>query len=253
MTLRLVRDSATIGEAADHELALNVHQQRRCLGMPDEEPTELTFFCHGRISVAHALTAESHCQLLRAGERLRDFTAAYMLVNGPIDCRVLARYKSGEIHRATNGRVTDKEIETRRALFIDVDPQRPKGISATESEKREAHDVARAVYADLARKVGITSLAFGDSGNGFFVLLALEPCAPTPETTARISRLLGLLDQKFSTEHVKIDRSVSNAARLMPAAGTWKRKGEDTLERPHRLTSFSCRGEITRIPLEALA
>lgn len=250
MTLRLVRDPEQWGDAADHELALNVHQQRRFLGMPDDEPTELTSFCQGRINVAHALTAESHCRLLRAAERSREFTAAYQLVNGPLDRRLLARYRSDEIHRAHNGRASDKDIESRRALFIDIDPDRPKGISSTDAEQREAYEVSARIEQWLLGSVPQSAIARGCSGNGYFLLVALEPAAPTPESAQRISAFLELLSRKFGTERVKIDRSVFNAARLMPAGGTWKRKGENTPDRPHRKVTFSCRAEVTRVPLE---
>lgn len=250
--LRLVRESEPIGAPEDHVLALSVHQQRRFLGMPDDEPTELTYFCGGRIHVAHVLGANGHLRLLRDGEGLREFTAAYQLVNGPIDRRLLARYEPDRIHRASNGRVTDRDVEARRAVFLDIDPVRPKGISATEDEKRAAYDVSAEVEAFLAARIGQCAIGRGDSGNGYFLLVAIEPCAPEPETTIRISRLLEVLDRRFGTEQVKIDRAVANAARLMPAAGTWKRKGADTSGRPHRRTSFSCRGDVLRVPLEAL-
>jgi len=250
--LRLVRTPDALGDAADHERALAVHQQRRFLGLPDDEPTELTYFCGGRISVAHALDADAHCRLLREGERLRDFTAAYQLVNGPMDRRLLARYRPDEIHRACNGRASDKDIETRRALFVDIDPDRPKGISSTDDEHREALQVGAELREWLRGYVPEGAVAHGSSGNGCFVLVALEPTPVTTEGTVRIAGFLGLLAKRFGTARIKIDTSVSNAARLMPAGGTWKRKGTDTPERPHRKVTFSCRGDVTRVALEVL-
>ena len=88
---------------------------------------------------------------------------------------------------------------------------------------------------------------------GYFTLIAIEPTAPTSDTTARIARLLTMLHRRFSTDTVKIDISVHNPARLMPAPATWKRKGRSTSERPHRRTSFCCSGNVQRIPLEAIA
>lgn len=251
MMLELVRDPHAIGDPADHELALNVHQQRRFLGMADDEPSELTFFYRKRIHVAHALTAESHCRLLREAQARPGFTAAYQLVNA-MDPVLLARYPSDQIVYADNGRVSDREITLRRALFVDIDPDRPKGISATDAQQREAYAVSAKLEDWIGTFVPRGAIARGCSGNGYFVLVALEPFAPTPETTARISDFLGLLSKKFSTDRVKIDRSVFNAARLMPAGGTMKRKGEDTSERPHRPVTFSCRGGVVRVPLETI-
>lgn len=235
------------------EIEASTARIRRFLGMPDDEPTELTFFYEGRISVAHAMTSADHVRLLSASEVRRGFNGAYQLVNGPIAREVFARYEPNKIHRAWNGRVSDPQIECVRAAFLDCDPIRIKGISATNSEKEAALEVAHKVGAFLAANVGREALGFGDSGNGAFLLVALEPIAPTAETTKRISSLLGLLNRKFGTDRVKIDCSVSNPARLMPAAGTWKRKGWSTPERPHRMTSFSCCKHITRVPLEAIA
>lgn len=225
---------------------------RRFLGMPDDEPTELTFFYQGSVAVAHALTAPDHVRLLREAERRPGFNGAYQLVNGPLNPQVFARYEPNKVHKAWNGRANDKVIQSLRAVFLDCDPERLKGISATDDEKLQARGVAAAVADFLVRKVGSGAVGRGDSGNGFFVLLALQPCPPSSETTAKVSKLLGLLNRKFGRPGVKIDTAVSNPARLMPAAGTWKRKGWSTPERPHRLTSFTCDEVVERVPLEVV-
>lgn len=222
---------------------------RRFLGMEHDEPTELTFFYQGRIHVAQVADGEHHEQLLAEGQRRRDFTAAYMLVNGPINPAIFARYDQNEIVRAWNGRVGDADITRRRALFIDVDPVRPKGISATDGEKCEAYDVSAALEEWLAGIVGQRAIGHGDSGNGYFTLVALDPQPVDPDDVPRISEFLRLLNRRFGTERVKVDESVFNAARLMPAPGTWKRKGRDAHDRPHRTTSFCCRPTIERVPL----
>jgi hypothetical protein len=226
---------------------------RHFLGVPDDEPTELTFFCEGRIHIAHALTAADHIRLLHEGQKLRGFNGAYQLVNGPIDPALLARYESNKIHSGWNGRVGDRDIALRRAVFIDVDPVRPKGISATDDQKRAAWDVSQRVEQFLESAIGTNqATGHGDSGNGYFTLIAIEPVSPSKETTLKISQFLTLLNKKFGTEVVKIDASVFNAARLMPAPDTWKRKGQNTADRPHRMTSFCSRLGAARVPLEAI-
>jgi hypothetical protein len=226
---------------------------RRFLGMSPDEPTELTFFYQGRIAIAHAMNAKDHVRLLREGERRDGFNGAYCLVNGPLVPEILARYEPNKIHRAWNGRVADEHIQQRRAAFIDVDPKRIKGISATDDEKNAALEVAHAVGALLTERCGRDAIGFGDSGNGAFLLVALEPFPPSEETTKRMTRLLTALNRKFGTARVEIDCSTFNAARLMPAAGTMKCKGWSTAERPHRMTSFSCTKTVARVPLEAIA
>ena len=244
-------NALALAPKVDH-LAATTGRVRRFLGMPEDEPTELTFFNEGRIAIAHATTAAEHVRLLRDGERQRGFNGAYQLVNGPINPQVFHRYEPNKIHRAWNGRVNDTMIQTLRAVFLDCDPERLKGISATDLEKQSAREVAAAVADFFSKSVGESAIGRGDSGNGFFVLLALEPCQPSTETTTKISKLLGLLHRKFGKPGVKIDTSVSNPARLMPAAGTWKRKGWSTSERPHRMTTFTCADDVTRVPLEAI-
>jgi hypothetical protein len=217
--------------------------------MADDEQTELTCFYEGRIHVAQVTDADHHVRLLREGQRRRDFSGAYMLVNGPLNPAIFARYEQNAIVRAWNGRAADGDILKRRALFIDVDPKRPKGISATGAEKREAYEVSAALEEWLGSVVGPYAIGHGDSGNGFYTLIALEPRDVDTSDVPRLSKLLGALNRRFGTERVKVDQAIFNAARLMPSAGTWKRKGRDSEDRPHRQTSFCCRPTIERVPL----
>lgn len=104
----------------------------------------------------------------------------------------------------------------------------------------------------LVSRCGKNAVAHGCSGNGWFALVAIEPTEPTRDDTQRISKLLQALNEKLGTEQVKIDRAVANPARLIPAPGTWKRKGEDLAERPHRRVTFCCPATIERVPLGEL-
>lgn len=235
------------------ELMAQTRRVRRFLGMPDDEATELTFFVQGRIWLAQVTSLEHHVRALRKAEGIRGFNGAYQLVNGPLVSELFARYEPNAIDRAWNGRANDGNILGLRAVFLDCDPKRIKGISATDAEKSAAREVTLAVRELLAQSVGADAIGMGDSGNGYFLLVALEPTVPTAETTKRIGALLALLQRKFGTETVKIDGAVANPARLMPAPGTWKRKGFSTKDRPHRMTSFECSDSPARVPLESIA
>jgi hypothetical protein len=236
------------------ELELGTALLRRFLGVSTGETLELAFFVEGRISVAYATSHAEHVRLLYQGQRLRGFNGAYQLVNGPIDTALLHRYPLNQIVRARNGRAGDRDVNLRRAVYIDIDPIRPKGISATDAEKRAAMDVRDRVEEFLARELGEpAALGRGDSGNGSFILIAVEqPCLAILDRASRVQRFLRLLAREFNTEHVQIDTSVGNTARLMPAPGTWKRKGENTRERPHRRVYFSCRPTVRPVPFEAI-
>jgi hypothetical protein len=236
------------------ELEQSAATIRRFLGIGTAEPIELTAFCEGQIKVAHARSEAEHVRLLKETNTLRGFNGAYQLVNGPMDPDLLYRYEPGNWHKGWNGRATDRDIRGLRALFLDCDPIRPKGISSSETQLAEAWAVSEAVQGWFAEMFGDASpIGWGCSGNGYFTLVALEPMAPSQDTTKRISELLGLINKRFGTERVKIDTAVANAARLMPAAGTWKRKGFSSPERPHRKTAFHCADQVVRVPLEALA
>jgi hypothetical protein len=70
-----------------------------------------------------------------------------------------------------------------------------------------------------------------DSGNGYH-LYYQSSCAPGH---ASWRYMLGWLARTFNTEGAKIDTSVADAARIARLPGSINRKGEDTLERPHRM------------------
>lgn len=231
-------------------LTLETGRIRRFLGMAPDEPTELTFFARGRIHIAHATSEAEHARALKKAQHLEGFSGAYMLVNGPLVPEIFARYRLNSVEAAYNGRATDANITQLRALYLDIDPLRIKGISATNDEKAAARCVAERVQSYLCATLPPESIGFGDSGNGFYLLVALEPVAPTRETTDGISGLLAALDSRFGTDRVKLDCSVSNAARLMPCPGTMKCKGFSTPERPHRLASFTCAEAIQRVSIE---
>ena len=224
-----------------NELEVNTVVVRNFLGVADDEFIELTAMCDNHPTVAQCNTIEQHIELLHKAHSLRGYQGSYMLVNGPLCADLSARYEQNKWVRAGNGRATDKDIGTRRAAFIDVDPIRPKGISSTREEFEAAREVAWKVRDWLGEKLDPLCLGFGCSGNGFYILIAVEP-EPSPcESTERIQRFLALLAKKFGTDRVKIDTAVANPARLMSCPGTWKRKGRSTPERPHRMTSFTYR------------
>lgn len=232
------------------KLACETAIVRRFLGIDEDEPIELTAFSGKWPWVAQCRGIEEHVRLLETVEHaVPKFTGAYLLCNGPIDPAICARYPQNKWVKADNGRAGDSQIATRRSVFIDIDPVRPKGISATNEERRQAWEVASKVRTFLEENLGKTCIGFGGSGNGFFLLIAVEPIAPDSEQTAKISRFLKALQRSFGTDAVSIDDSVVNPARLFAAPGTWKRKGQNTEDRPHRETSFIAPMNIERVGL----
>ena len=81
------------------------------------------------------------------------------------------------------------------------------------------------------------SLAIALSGN--YVLLALDILTADGDPGGALCmQLLGLLGARHGSKKMIVDSTVHDARRLIPAYGTWKRKGQDTDERPHRQTTF---------------
>ncbi len=121
---------------------------------------------------------------------------------------------------------SDKEILSRRWIFVDIDPPRPPGVSASDDEKEQAVEIREKVFEKL--KV-IAEPIVADSGNGFHLYIPINR-PNTDEQTKLVQRLLKGLESKFPM----VDITTSNAARITKLYGTTGRKGDSTPERPHR-------------------
>lgn len=127
---------------------------------------------------------------------------------------------------------SDKEIRCRRWILIDLDPERPAGISSTEQELKLSEELGRKIQGYLT-DCGFPEPVTALSGNGFHLLYPVE-LPNTPEMTSLAKGFLGALDSRFSTEQVKVDTTTYNAARITKLYGTVSCKGDSTEERPHR-------------------
>lgn len=127
--------------------------------------------------------------------------------------------------------IADVHITRRRWLPIDLDPERPvKTVSATDEEHAlalaRAHRIADALQAE-----GWPAPILIDSGNGAWLLWAIDLPA---DDGGLVQQCLQALAARFDDAFVKVDLSVYNPARICKIPGTWARKGDDTPERPHR-------------------
>jgi hypothetical protein len=235
---------------------LNAYLFNRFLGVEPEEVRELCVLPPSPKLVPYVAYATSDAdavRLMRESAGIPRGTGCYV-VPSKIKSAIAARYGENRWHRADAGRAADHEIEEVRAVYIDCDVDRPKGISSTDTEKDAAYSLLRLVEDFFISELGDDrALGRGDSGNGYSLFIAVEPFMPTKENGERLRRLLEGLALKFQVVGAKIDTSVWNPARLVPAFGTMKTKGANTAERPHRPTYFVCRPSVRRIPLEVLA
>jgi hypothetical protein len=195
--------------------------------------------------VAHGSHTSVLIDLLTKGERL-NAVGLYTIANrvNPI---VSTRQGRGKWHVAKKGEsTTDHDILSRQVLIVDCDATRPKGTSASDEEVACAHAVAERIRDQFIALLGSdASIGVGHTGNGAMVLLALDSLEEAPQLVEAIKIILAMLSELFATAQVSIDRSVSDAKRLVPAWGTRKRKGApDVPERPHRLTSFLCADKV---------
>jgi predicted P-loop ATPase len=175
--------------------------------------------------------------------------------------RALAHERVGNVYLVPNEvrpdfprgtAVHDPDVTHRRVFVIDVDPVRPVNVSATEAERLEAERVTDAIASRLASLGAGEALARGMSGSGYWLMLALDRLASTPGLTDLATRLLVALAALHGSDAVKVDPSVYNASRIIPAWGTMKRKGDNTPERPHRRTWFQGPAKAQPLTLEAV-
>ena len=166
-------------------------------------------------------------------------TGIYVTLN-PVNPALLARC-SNKVRMAEKGGGTqDKDIVERKFLFVDIDADRPSGISATREEKGSAAAVLKDVVL-WAEEQGLPYPTVADSGNGFHLLWRLKEEAeteghenPKKDRQKLIQSFLHYLDFRFAQRGVLIDPSVVNPSRIIRLYGTHARKGEDTESRPHR-------------------
>jgi hypothetical protein len=119
-------------------------------------------------------------------------------------------------------------------LPIDCDPVHPSGISATDAEHVAGLARAREIRETL-KAAGWPDPIEGDGGNSGHLLYPID-LPNDDESRALLQQCLQALAFRFDDEAVSVDQSNFNAGRLWKLYGTVARKGDDTSERPHRLS-----------------
>lgn len=131
---------------------------------------------------------------------------------------------------------TDSDIERRKFVLIDLDPDRPANISSSAEELARAKTKAGKIYKFLKGQ-GFKEPVVALSGNGYHLIYKAD--MPNDGSHSELVKtFLESLDQMFSGDGVKIDTSVATAARICKLYGTEARKGTSTKERPWRLAKM---------------
>ena len=175
--------------------------------------------------------------------------AVYLTLN-PVNPALLAR-ASNRLETYAETTTSDADILGRRWLLVDLDPKRPAGISASAPEHAAALKLAEAVRAHL-HDCGWPEPIVADSGNGGHLLYRLA-LTHDPDNTATLQQVLKVLAARFDGPAVAVDTSVYNPSRISKLYGTWACKGDDTPDRPHRLSRIlSAPAEPEPVALELL-
>ncbi len=154
----------------------------------------------------------------------------YVTLN-PVTPDLLARSKN-RVKPWVKRTTKDEEVIRRRWLPIDIDPVRPAGISASDTEQEAA--LGRMVEIEnLLSKRGWPTPLSALSGNGWHLLYRID--LPNDNAAAKLLQaVLTALAALFNDETAVVDEATYNAARLVRVYGTLARKGDATPDRPHR-------------------
>lgn len=147
---------------------------------------------------------------------------------------LLARRENRIIMRLSkkDASTADQDIIRRIWLPIDIDPNRPSGVSSSEEEHTAALQKADEIAAYLS-SIGWPEPIRADSGNGAHLLYRID--LPNDENSRDIVRnCLQNLHLRFSDSQCTVDKGNYNAARIWKLYGTMSRKGDNTKDRPHR-------------------
>lgn len=154
-------------------------------------------------------------------------------------------------------RVSSKHVLGRRLLMIDIDPDRPIGQPATDTEKQAAEQLLNQLLTEV-RMVGWPDPAVIDSGNGFYAIFRVD--LPPTLSDKLVSLVLKALASRFDTDAARVDTTTADLPRLMRVPGTMNRKGHEypdagRLHRPCQILDYPSVGllPVTREQLESVA
>lgn len=164
-------------------------------------------------------------------------------------------YYAPEWEPASRTAIPTERIAQVGITYIDVDCiKSDKASMATDAESRQAQSVAQELFHRLAEAADSSEgLAFLFSGNGAQIWIRHQ-LIPANQALAPRNRLGAVLQHSYP----QVDKVCGNIRRIGPLAGTWKRKGVATADRPYRQThilvpSIGCEGVMSREIFESLA
>lgn len=169
-------------------------------------------------------------------ERYYGDLQAYFTLND-INPALYSREQKDRFVKKPKSTTADGDITHRSFVLIDLDPNRPAGISSSNEEFEKAHLKAVAIYRYLMKQ-GFSEPIITKSGNGWHCYVACD--MPNDEQhNELVKRFLESLSKQFSDKDIEIDEKVFNPARIDKLVGTWAKKGANSEERPWRQSVFA--------------
>ena len=152
--------------------------------------------------------------------------------------------------KAADKTTADNNVISYRWVPIDLDANRPSGISSSDSELKHAMLMREEVAEWVVSNMGLSSPVKGMSGNGGHLLFRLPDIPANKDSETYIQKTLQGLHKRFSDDQVSIDTSVFNPARIWKVYGSTARKGDQVPanqyreSRPHRMAFIDDLGEV---------
>lgn len=150
-----------------------------------------------------------------------------------INSALFSRQQSNRFVAGANS-TQDHEVSGYKWLFIDLDPERPTGISSSDYELKKSFELAKKVKGFLSN-YGFAEPVRAISGNGAHLLYRIN-LANTDDNKNLIEKCLKALSMLFDTDEVKVDIANFNQSRVCKLYGTMAQKGASTSDRPHRMS-----------------
>lgn len=147
-----------------------------------------------------------------------------------------SRSQFGQFQQVSGTATSKQDIEQRWWIPIDVDCERPSGVSSTDEEKELAHKKAAEVYYFLQAN-GFSTPVVCDSSSGYHILYPVD-MANSDDAELVVKAFLETLAHRFTDDKVKIDTVLHDANRIIRLPGSFGRKGRSTEERPHRMAKI---------------
>ena len=150
----------------------------------------------------------------------------YMTIN-PVKEYCTAREQFNSL-RKCRIMTQEEDIERLTWFAVDVDPEHPAGVSATDAEKETARTQAKEVLAYM-ETIGFTDPEVVDSGNGFHLKYRIDL-----PNIAENRDYLKMLNEDLNKRFPLVDKAIKDANRILKIAGTVAMKGRNTKDRPFR-------------------